>query len=142
MKLEYIKGNLFNTNDTCIAHCVSSDFKLGAGVAKEVKKRYPKLPLDATLQPLKNGTIGKAYGMMNDNMLIFHLVTKNKYYNKPTYQSLEESLISMKHQLGNINKFSIPKIGCGLDKLEWYRVENIIKTVFEDTNIVITVYEL
>lgn len=69
MILQIIKGNLFTTNDNCIAHCVSADFKLGAGIAVEVKRRYSVLPSE-------KGEVGIAYGIKNGNMLVFHLVTK------------------------------------------------------------------
>ena len=38
-----------------------------------------------------------------------------------------------------INKISMPKIGCGLDGLQYDKVEKIIKEVFKDTNIEILV---
>lgn len=135
MILQVIKGNLFDTTDKCIAHCVSADFKLGAGIATEVKKKYPKLPNE-------QGTIGVAYGIQNNDMLVYHLVTKEKYYHKPTYESLKKSLISMRDQITSVKTLSIPKLGCGLDRLQWLEVEKIIKSVFENVNIVITVYEL
>lgn len=36
----------------------------------------------------------------------------------------------------------MPRIGCGLDKLEWNKVKEMIKEIFEDTDIVIEVYYL
>lgn len=135
MILQIIKGDLFTTNDKCIAHCVSADFKLGAGIAVEVKRRYPVLPN-------KKGEIGVAYGIKNGEMLVFHLVTKEKYYEKPTYESLKKSLVSMKSQMNDVKAISIPKIGCGLDRLQWNEIEKIIKVVFEKDDIIISVYEL
>lgn len=37
-----IKGNIFDyiTENDYIAHCISGDFALGAGIAKEIDKRY------------------------------------------------------------------------------------------------------
>ena len=39
-------------------------------------------------------------------------------------------------------KLAMPVIGCGLDKLEWSRVSEIIKLVFEKTDIDILVCKL
>ena len=36
----------------------------------------------------------------------------------------------------------MPKIGCGLDKLEWSTVKSMIKNTFLSFNIKITVYSL
>ena len=37
------------------------------------------------------------------------------------------------------NKLAIPKIGCGLDELEWAKVETMLKTIFADTDLEIEV---
>jgi len=72
---------------------------------------------------------------------VFNLITKEHYYNKPTYDTLEQSLISMLFLIksNNVKNIAMPKIGCGLDKLEWKKVRGIIKDVFmdEDVNIVV-----
>jgi hypothetical protein len=36
----------------------------------------------------------------------------------------------------------MPKIGCGLDKLEWPRVREMISSTFQDMNFKVTVYSL
>jgi O-acetyl-ADP-ribose deacetylase (regulator of RNase III) len=38
-----------------------------------------------------------------------------------------------------INKVAMPIIGCGLDRLQWDKVSEIIKDVFKDTDIEILV---
>lgn len=50
----------------------------------------------------------------------------------------------MKDQLKqkNIKELYIPKIGCGLDRLNWNEVENMLISVFKDMDIVITVVTL
>lgn len=34
-----------------------------------------------------------------------------------------------------ISKLAMPQIGCGLDKLQWGKVREIIKEVFDDTEV-------
>lgn len=79
-----------------------------------------------------------------EERFIYYLVTKDKTGNGflPTYESLESSLESMRdHMVANgVKELSIPQIGCGLDKLVWKKVEEIIRKVFESTEIEITVY--
>jgi hypothetical protein len=89
---------------------------------------------------------------------VFNLITKDKYWEKPTYDSLREALLEMKKNIKNklacneyykviddrlvdknINKLVMPKIGCGLDKLSWDKVESMIKEIFEDLNIEIII---
>jgi O-acetyl-ADP-ribose deacetylase (regulator of RNase III) len=42
----------------------------------------------------------------------------------------------------DITKLAMPRIGAGLDKLDWEQVKEVIEDVFEDTDIEITVYVL
>ena len=72
---------------------------------------------------------------------VFNLVTKEKYWHKPTYNSLTDALKSMRSacRYCNIKKIAMPMIGCGLDRLRWDKVSEIIKDVFKDENIEILV---
>lgn len=82
--------------------------------------------------------------LKRENRYIYYLVTKDKTGNGflPTYESLESSLAAMRdHMVANgVKELSVPQIGCGLDKLEWPKVEEIIRNIFEATDIEITVY--
>ena len=123
-----------------LAHCISADFALGAGIAKTFDKVYNmrfKLFRDYDPYEYDGGD-----ALLVDN--VFNLVTKDKCYHKPTYESLRESLEVMKHimELGVITKLAMPKIGCGLDRLSWSEVYDIICEVFEDTDVDILVCEL
>ena len=82
---------------------------------------------------------------MNDyQRKIFYLTTKPKYYHKPTYKSLEDSLVNLRDLClrYHITELAMPKIGCGLDLLEWNLVSRIIDQIFENQPIKITVYSL
>ena len=52
---------------------------------------------------------------------IYNLMTKQHGNDKPTYQSLDKSLCRMRsHMLEHgITEISLPRIGFGLNKLEW-----------------------
>ena len=71
-------------------------------------------------------------------------VTKPRYFNKPTYETLQSSLNAMrKHcEEHDVKMLAMPRIGCGLDKLEWSKVKEIIIQTFKNTNTEVTVYTL
>ena len=80
-------GNVFDSKDS-IAHCVSADFKMSAGIARHFKRKFPtKYPTD----------LGHSYTPLRPQWLpetrryLYHLVTKRKYFNKPTYSTLRAS---------------------------------------------------
>lgn len=123
-----------------LAHCISSDFALGAGIAKTFDSVY-----NMRFKLFRNYPDYKYVGgdaLLIDN--VYNLVTKPKYWHKPTYDSLREALEMMKEQMDFVGatKLAMPKIGCGLDKLSWNQVYDIICEVFEDTDIEIVICEL
>lgn len=119
------------------AHCISADFALGAGIAKAFDSVYNMRFKLFRHYPDYEYHCGDA--LLIDN--VFNLVTKKKCWHKPTYESLREALEMMKEQLDFLGatKLAIPMLGCGLDRLQWAHVEDIIKDVFADTNVDIVV---
>ncbi|KAG5880494.1 hypothetical protein JTB14_010086 [Gonioctena quinquepunctata] len=62
----------------------------------------------------------------------------------PTPEALWSSLIKLRNfiQELNIKKFAIPRLGCGLDKLRWKQVENMVYSIFQNIDIDISVCSL
>ena len=127
-----------------LAHCISGDYSLGAGIAAQFVDVYNMRYKLHRNYPIPDGekfaNVGEA--LLVDN--VFNLVTKDRVYHKPTYDTLIETLEDMKEQCENldINKIAMPRIGCGLDGLSWDTVEKIIKEVFEDTDMEILICTL
>jgi len=71
-------------------------------------------------------------------------VTKEKYSDTPSYESLRKSLEAMKVHCAahGVESISMPRIGCGLDGLSWPAVRTLIKNVFQLESVRITVYQL
>ena len=47
------------------------------------------------------------------------------------------------HAVSNgVKKLAIPRLGCGLDKLNWSAVSKLIEDIFSESGIEITVYYL
>ena len=64
---------------------------------------------------------------------VFNLITKERYFEKPTYNTLTGALCKMKAlcQSENIHKIAMPIIGCGLDRLEGTRFPELLKMFFK-----------
>ena len=133
-----IKKDLFNVPAYYyLAHCINGNYTLGAGIARIFASEMNMQNCLKWSYPIKDGEqtkyIGKALLVGN----VFNLVTKAFHYNKPTYESLYSALKDMYEQckeLG-IKHLAMPKIGCGLDRLEWDKVSAMIKEVFGDLDI-------
>ena len=129
-----------------LAHCISADFALGAGIAVQFDKRFDMKDKLKRLYPNYMGYYNTqaSKGILGSCIIeerVLNLVTKRNYWNKPTYKSLEDALRDMKSicESHSIKKIAMPLIGCGLDRLEWYKVSEIIKKLFSDTDIEILV---
>jgi hypothetical protein len=123
-----------------LAHCISADFALGAGIAKTFDEVYNmRFKLFNTYDSYQYEG-GDALPVDN----VFNLVTKPKCYHKPRYESVREALEVMKELMTNlyITKLAMPKIAAGLDRLEWYKVYDIICEVFDDTDVEILICEI
>lgn len=134
MILKEEKRDLFSvSNDYYLAHCISSDLGMGKGIVVEFNKRFDMK--NKLMSKGKYNWSGVGYCIRADRVM--NLITKEKYWNKPTYQTLTDSLLRMKQEMilsSSINKVAMPMIGCGLDRLEWKRVKEIIQDVFNDTD--------
>lgn len=145
MTLKEVHQDLFTVpKEYYLAHCISSDYALGAGIAKKFDEVYDmrfKLKRDyPTDEKSKWKNIGKA--LLVDN--VFNLVTKEYCFQKPTYNSLRFALCDMRNQLNDlkITKLAMPLIGCGLDQLNWNTVKSIIEDIFKNTDIEILICRL
>lgn len=132
-------GDLFQVHENVsLAHCVSADMEMSKGIAVEFKNRFSRVDELLSHHP----RIGKCYYLFDKQRIIFYLVTKPKYYHKPSYRSLEESLRNLRElcERFKVSELAIPKIGCGLDQLDWKITSRIIDQVFENSPIKLTVY--
>ena len=134
MPIHHIKGDLFDSQD-CLAHCVSQDLGMAGGIAYQFKRRFGGVE---TLRD-QHKRVGEAAMLVRNGRAIFYLVTKRRLGDYPTYDALEASLFDMYHQckMNHIINVAMPKIGCGIDRLDWDRVENIIGRTFRDISVTI-----
>lgn len=72
---------------------------------------------------------------------IYYLITKRESVGKPTYEKFWSSLQKMRNHIREnyVKKLAIPRLGCGLDRLEWVRVKHMIEFLFKDVEVNITV---
>ncbi|XP_061218993.1 ADP-ribose glycohydrolase OARD1 isoform X1 [Neopsephotus bourkii] len=140
-RLKCVKGDLFTCPpQDALAHCISEDCRMGAGIARLFKEKFGGVQ-ELLAQQKKTGEVAV---LQRDDRYIYYLITKKKASHKPTYDSMRKSLEAMKaHSLNNgVTDISMPRIGCGLDGLDWNKVSAILEEVFEGTDIKITVYTL
>ena len=130
-------------DDYYLAHCISADFGMGKGIAVEFNKRFDMKHILRTKYPDYVNQFHRQK-RLSDCILegrVFNLITKERYFERPTYNTIAGALCEMKILCWseNIHKIAMPIIGCGLDRLEWDKVSRIIKDVFQEKDIEILV---
>ena len=146
MKYTEVTQDLFTVpSDYALVHCISADFALGAGIAVQFQKRYNTRNELRSRCPNYKFHGGDCLGTGSQGTrVVFNLVTKKRSWQKPTYKDLEDALYELLEvaNLSGYKKLAMPKIGCGLDGLDWNTVRGIIHSVFEWSDVEIMVCSL
>lgn len=145
------------SDDYMLAHCVSADYALGAGIARQFRRRFDmakNLKITGTygswdgsgrcviINMTKNGQMTTP---QKGELRVANLVTKRYCVNKPTLKTIREALEALREQLQTVPEYKkvkrigMPKIACGLDRQNWSDVSAIIQDVFSDMDIEIRV---
>ena len=120
-----------------LAHCISKDLAMAAGIATKFNEIYDMR--NRIKDKYTDFEIEVGLALCVDN--VYNLITKEKGYETPLYDDLQNCLHDMKcdmEQEGR-TKLAIPKIGCGLDKLNWEKVKELIIEEFRNTDIEVLV---
>lgn len=130
----------------CFAHCISADFGMGKGIVVEFNKRFDmKNKLKSKYPEYLHQYICHGFG--GDCILegrVLNLITKERYFHKPTLHTMRSALEKMKKICAenHIAKVAMPTIGAGLDRLSWSAVQEQVHMVFDDTDMEILVCKL
>lgn len=146
MTFTILQKDLFTLPKTyALCHCISSDIAMGKGIALKFREMGVRTQILSELkgQGTWDGN-GYCVPVTTNGQRIYNLVTKERYYNKPTLKTLTDALQSMKDMIvkENTKQLAMPLIGCGLDRLNWADVQSIIQSMFKDIDIEIIVCKL
>ena len=139
---EEFQGDLILAATECaipIVHCINADCRLGAGIARAIEQRWHIARELLALHPRVGAVIPISRQLPDTGQIlwIFNLVTKQSPHDKPTYEIMQTTLIELR-KLCTSGKYpsdiiGMPRIGCGLDCLDWKVVRRIIQETFNIT---------
>ena len=151
--IQYKVGNLLDTTDPFIAHGCNSYARMGAGVAKQIAKRYPwvatklreayewEVGFHLNRDGLQMGKIYE-YAQRDAPYRILNLITQKTYGRRGryvSYDALDDAFRLVQRQIGEA-PISIPRIGAGLGGGSWPIIEAIINDCLRDS--IVTVWDL
>jgi O-acetyl-ADP-ribose deacetylase (regulator of RNase III) len=102
---------------------------MGKGIALLFKKRFGGVD---ELRAQRKHTGDVAVLQPSPGRFVYYLVTKPRYMDKPTLEDLTSSLMAMRAHCtqNNVKHVAMPRIGCGLDRLDWTKVKPLISNIF------------
>ena len=126
-----------------IGHCISADAQMSKGFAQFLSERVPRLRRTCRRANLLNDQVFPFWDY-SSRRYSYNLVSYKKYSDKPDLQTLATALRGMQAQatMNGASAFSVPKIGSGLDQMDWQDVVKLLRNIFLYSDIQIVVYSL
>lgn len=146
MIVEERVGDLFSHSGVAIGHGVNTQGVMGAGIAKEFRRRWPGLYEDykqacADGYLLPGGSLLYSYPPYQ---FIFNLATQRYPGADARLEWISEALTAAVDylELWRVSELAIPRIGCGIGGLNWEDVRGVIEKSKPDSDFTVVVYSL
>lgn len=146
MQIEYIKGNLLQTEAKHIIHGCNSHGVMGSGVAKAIRDMYPRAYQDYNdaynSYGLELGDV--IVSAQDDERLVYNAITQRDYGRDSSrvyvsYWAIAE--VFRKINQWGLREIAMPKIGAGLANGDWNVISAIIENTLIDTKPYVYVLE-
>lgn len=143
MSIKIIKGNLVvaakQGQFDIIMHGCNCFCNMGAGIAKEIKKQFPRAyAVDCETKRgdgNKLGTISVAHYYNVDVVNAYTQFTFGRGL-QLDYKALRECLKTIKQEYSG-KRIGMPKIGCGLAGGNWDKIQEMIEEELKDEDVTI-----
>ena len=108
-------GNLLDSDES-IAHCVSADFKLAAGTARKMKQQFPmRKPTSNSVRKV----VLWPQIIEKPQRFVYHMITKKRYFHKPTYKALRACLLALKGHAETKNVLALACLVSDVASTNW-----------------------
>ena len=143
--LQIVYGNAKSIPEqpNSIGHCISADTQISKGFAQFLSERVPQLRRTCRRAILLKDQVFR-FCNSSSRRIIENLVRPEEYLDKPDLQTLTTSLQNMQAHatMHGVLTIAIPKIGCGLDQMNWQELVKLLRNIFAFSDIQIAVYSL
>lgn len=134
MRIEYIKGDLMNTEIQHIIHGCNAQGVMGSGVAKLIRDKYPNAYRDYNdVYNNKGLDLGDIVISVQDDGEVVHNAITQKNFGRDasvvyvSYWAIAE--VFRKIDTWGVDEIAMPMIGAGLANGDW----NVISAIIENT---------
>jgi len=149
--LKEISEDLTTSHLVHIAHGCNAQGKMGSGVAKAVRAKWPKAYSAYVTYIEEHGAdyaLGKDFWIHvdNDTMIIHNLITQRFYGRDGSkfarYIDVVHSLEDMVKTFWKTKQFAISRLGCSLGGLQWSIVKELMLELEERHGVEFWVYHI
>lgn len=144
--INYINANLLDSDCNFICHQVNCQGKMGSGVAKQIRDRWPEVYSNYA-RVVNSKMLGKAQILYIEDaniprQCVVNMFSQENYgYDGARYTSYDafwNCLNELKNKIPEGVTIAFPyKIGCGLGGANWEIIEKMIDVVFADYGVFI-----
>lgn len=139
-----LHGNVLDTGNSVIVHCVNCQGVMGSGIAREIRERFPDV-YETYLETYKNGvlhlgSVSYVYLPLEDKIIAnaagqdWYGTTKvhlDYDATRTCFMNINEDMKFFESEYGIIT-INFPLFGCGLAGGDWNKVSQIIEEEVSD----------
>lgn len=147
--MKEISEDLTTSHLVHIAHGCNAQGKMGSGVAKAVRAKWPKAysEYETTIKYYGGKSqLGKDLYVIFEDRVIHNLITQ-EYYGRDgskfaRYIDVVKALEDMVKTFSNAKQFAVSRLGCSLGGLKWEIVKELMLEIEERYGIEFWVYHI
>jgi O-acetyl-ADP-ribose deacetylase (regulator of RNase III) len=144
MSLIELEGDMFSAETDAFAHGVNCQGVMGAGVAREMARRYPDMVMAYRERCTRKRMVAGEVMTWEGPPTVFNLATQVHPGANARLAWVQASLASLidKAEDLDIRSVAMPRIGCGIGGLDWMDVRPLVERQACQTKIELRVYSL
>ncbi|XP_067834997.1 ADP-ribose glycohydrolase OARD1-like [Heptranchias perlo] len=142
LQLSYCEkdGDLLTCPGTdSMAIAMNRNFRIESGFGKLFKEKFGCV----NELKLQGKGVGDVALLLKDGRYIYYMITRGTFQFKPRYEDVGMCLRAVRqHCIDNdVQSLAMPsRIGTGRDRLDWEIISSLIRGIFLDSNVQITIY--
>ena len=139
-RIHHVEGSVFEAPEgVALAHCVSADLAMSAGIAVQFVKRWPNIR-----SGYSRSEPGSLHVFSSTRGHIFNLITKERFDDKPSLEDFKKSIVALKSKMQalNIKTLAVPELGSGRDRLNLSKVIQVLQSILVEAGIGVIMYHL
>lgn len=141
--MKYKNGGLIraaNGEINTLAHGIEAIASMGKGIAKLIKETFPEVyKLDFSTKKGDRNKLGTVNYVEYPNLIVINAYIQFTFWDVKamlSYTAFENCMKAIKNEFSG-NVFGFPKIGAGLARGDWNKLEKIIDLYFHDEDLTI-----